>query len=378
MAFAGLFSIAVLGCALGSWLKRVAARSKRKTLQGVEKLTLEAARGRLGGILRSRNTRLRRDSMMMLALEGPTDVIHCHDLGSLPIGAAIKRSTGATLVWDAHEIYEEVAQGDASYAAHCRELLRQYQRDVDHFITINDSIAGFYRANYPALPPAIIVKNAAPYTPHIEYDGRMHDACHIPRTQKIALYQGGFAEKRGLRLLVQAAEFLNPDWTLVMMGWGKLEAELREMGDHINANLPGRPAPAVAFLPAANHAELVYWTAGGTVGLIPYENVGLNHLFCTPNKLWEYPAAGVPILCSPLVELSKAVYENGIGWLLPDVAAPRAIATTINGLTTQALKDASRACEAYMRRDNWAIYGARVVELYENVGNQLSRNVAAA
>lgn len=163
-----------------------------------------------------------------------------------------------------------------------------------------------------------------------------------------------------------------------MMGWGKLEAELREMGDHINANLPGRPAPAVAFLPAANHAELVYWTAGGTVGLIPYENVGLNHLFCTPNKLWEYPAAGVPILCSPLVELSKAVYENGIGWLLPDVAAPRAIATTINGLTTQALKDASRACEVYMRRDNWAIYGARVVELYENVGNQLSRNVAAA
>lgn len=81
MAFAGLFSIAVLGCALGSWLKRVAARSKRKTLQGVEKLTLEAARGRLGGILRSRNTRLRRESMMMLALEGPTDVIHCHDLG---------------------------------------------------------------------------------------------------------------------------------------------------------------------------------------------------------------------------------------------------------------------------------------------------------
>lgn len=378
LAFTSLFIFAILGCALGYWFHRMAAKFRRQTLTGLEGRLFEAVRAKLITSFRPLYTKMRRRGMTRLALQGPTDIVHCHDLWSLPVGAAIKHRTGALLVWDAHEIYEEVAQGDATHADQCRKLLRQYQGDVDHFITINESIAEFYKTHYPSLPEAIIVKNATPYTPRVEYDGRMHDASHLPRTQKIALYQGVFAEKRGLRLLVQAAEHLNPDWTLVMMGWGKLEAELKAMGERINATRRDRPAPAVVFLPAAKHSELVYWTAGGTVGLIPYENVGLNHLYCTPNKLWEYPAARVPILCSPLVELTKTVQANGIGWLLPDSTDARAIAVTINGLTQKALKDASLACEAFIQRDNWAIYSARIVGLYKDMEKRLTKNLAPA
>src|SRR5690606_40601034 len=63
------------------------------------------------------------------------------------------------------------------------------------------------------------------------------------------------------------------------------------------------------------------------------ENVGLNHLYCTPNKLWEYPAAGVPILCSPLVEMTKIVQQYDTGWLLPEPAQPNTISQIINGLS---------------------------------------------
>src|SRR5690606_25627769 len=119
------------------------------------------------------------------------DVVHCHDLQALPIGAALKRKLGLRLVWDGDEMYEEVAEGRAKYAKICRATLKKYQEEVDRFITINESIADFYAKNYPKLPPATIVKNATYYNPGVRDDGRLHAAADLPRMQKIALYQGG-------------------------------------------------------------------------------------------------------------------------------------------------------------------------------------------
>jgi hypothetical protein len=48
-------------------------------------------------------------------------------------------------------------------------------------------------------------------------------------------------------------------------------------------------------------------TAGADVGVIPYRNVGLNNFFTSPNKLFEYCAAGVPVAASRFPELSKVV-----------------------------------------------------------------------
>jgi len=312
-------------------------------------------------------TKIKRQCLIDAASLGKPDVIHCHDLWALPVGAAVKKKTGAVLVWDAHEIYEEVAQGNEEHARMCRALMRAHEKDVDEFITINDSIAAFYLEKYPRLPKATIIKNATLYSRRVIYDGRLHEAAGLPGTQKITLYQGGFAEKRGLRLLISMAAYLDPDWTLVMMGWGKLEAELKESAAAILSETAGRSVPAIVFLPPARQDELLYWTAGGTVGLIPYENIGLNHLYCTPNKLWEYPAAGVPILCSPLVEMTKSVEENGTGWTLPEEPDPKAIASIINNLASGTIEQARAACYAYIEEDNWSKYGKRLVQLYERL-----------
>ena len=316
--------------------------------------------------------RLRHKMMVDAVISDAPDIIHCHDMWTLPAGVAAKRQTGAQLVWDAHEIYEEVAQGSPEHAQLCRKILRRSQRHIDGFITINDSIAAFYATHYKELPPAIIIKNATVPQPPVQYDGRLHHASGIPETQKIVLYQGGFSEKRGLRALVAASAHLSDDWTLVMMGWGKLEAELKEIGGRINDRAGTRANPAVCFIPAAAQVELAQWSAGGTVGLIPYENVGLNHLYCTPNKLWEYPAAGVPILCSPLVEMSLVIRAHGIGWTLPEDASPEQIAAVINQLDPSALSQARAACRTYIESDNWNTYESRLFDLYERLNVKIA------
>ena len=298
----------------------------------------------------------------VLAEERPV-IVHAHDLTALPLAATYAAKTGVKLIFDAHEIYDHLAQSEDDMAELNSLLLSKYAGAVNRFITINDSIARYYRNNYPSLPPAVVVKNAAKPAEPVDYDGRLHDVAELPRDRRIVIYQGGYAAKRGLIQLLMSAEYLNPEWTLVYMGWGRLEDELLRVADALKLKNPAL-SEKIRFVPKVKQDELPYWTAGATVGAIPYENTGLNHWFCNPNKLWEYPNAGVPIIASPFPEMSAIINTYELGWYLPDPLNPKAIADVINGLTEEQLATASANCRRFMESDNWGVYAARLKTLY--------------
>ena len=293
----------------------------------------------------------------------PPDAVHLHDHIALMAAKSIKSEYNCPVVWDAHEIYEDLANAKPEISATIKLIVRTHVPDVDRFVTINNSIARFYADNYQSLTSATIVKNAAVFSEVPEYDGRLHEASGLPRDQRILLFQGGLAPHRGLTQLVEAAGRFNDNWTLVLMGWGALEQELR---DRIEL-LPKREVPSVVMIPGVPHAELQDWTAGACLGAIPYENISLNHLYCTPNKLWEYPAAGVPILCTDLVEMGQVIREHEIGFLLPRSFSSDDIANAVNALSAEDLARAAQNCRSFIEDDNWEVYGARLVSLYQEL-----------
>lgn len=290
------------------------------------------------------------------------DVVHCHDVHTLPIGALAKNKHDCKVVYDAHEIYEDLAQGTSGLRRRNKYLHSKYTPCVDAFITINESIAKWYRKHYPSLPEATIVMNAAERADHIDHDGRLHRAAGLPNDTKILLYQGGYSAKRGLERLIQSAEYLPADWKIVMMGWGNLEPHLRSLAAQISERLDG--AAPVKFIPPADQRDLVNWTAGATIGIIPYDNVGLNHLYCTPNKLWEYPNAGVPVLVSSLPEMRKLVENYKYGWLLDGGSDPHSLAVQLANLSDGDIDKARSACSEFMKHESWEKYGKRLVSLY--------------
>ncbi|AXV06417.1 glycosyl transferase, group 1 family protein [Euzebya pacifica] len=148
----------------------------------------------------------------------------------------------------------------------------------------------------------------------------------------------------------------------MMMGWGSYEPELLRIADEVD---PDRRH--VRFIPGAPHAELREWTAGASLGVIPYENVCLNHWFCSPNKLWEYPTAGVPILASPYPVLRDIVIGNEIGVLLDDPATPQGIANAVAALKPEALETMRCNAAEFIEQDNWAKYEARLLSLYDSL-----------
>ena len=295
------------------------------------------------------------------------EVVHIHDHVALTAAGQYKEAFDCAIVWDAHEIYEDLA-GLEDVRRHVNpRIIRDNVDHIDAFITLNESIARFYAESYPALSPAVLLPNAVERTAQTQYDGRLHDAAGLAPDQRILLFQGGFSPHRGIHALLEASRLLDERWSLVFMGWGRLEKDIQDFiadGDRE----AGRAR--IAVVPGAPHDELLSWTAGASLGAIPYEDTGLNHRFCSPNKLWEYPAAGVPVLATDMPEMSRTITDWGIGLTIGRDLRPNEIAEAVNTLGEEELEQLRTRCAAFATGDAWQTYEPRLIDMYEKLAQR--------
>ena len=120
--------------------------------------------------------------------------------------------------------------------------------------------------------------------------------------------------------------------------------------------------------------ELLDWVAGADVDVIPLQRSTLNHWLCTPNKLWESLAAGVPVVVSDFPAMRPIVLDDPGGALgaVCDPAAPASIAGAIRTIVASppaARAELRRRClEAAHERWNWEQESATLVGLYTDLG----------
>ncbi|KIX11554.1 glycosyltransferase [Dethiosulfatarculus sandiegensis] len=284
-------------------------------------------------------------------------ILHCHDVESLPVSFFVKKIKGCKVIYDAHEVYEELAGGDRISRLKFRLIHKLFLRYVDEFITINESIKNWYKINYPKLCPANVIMNAAEKKKIAPYDGRLHECVNLPKDTKIILYQGGYARHRGLKYLIRSASYLPSDWALVLMGSGAYGAEIRELNGKLgNKN--------VYFAPKAPQNELLDWTSGATLGVIPYRNVSLNHYYCTPNKIWEYSIASVPIIANKLFEIKNIISKYNNGWLLDMENSYTELSEFIINLNDKKYNSIRKGCSNFIASNNWEIYEQKLLSIY--------------
>jgi glycosyltransferase involved in cell wall biosynthesis len=311
--------------------------------------------------------RYRSREMTAVAIRLKPDIVHCHDCLTLPAGWKVKQALGIPLVYDAHEIYEAAASRMVGITDYYARIHKKYLRKVDGFITVNDSAALYYSHAYPGVPKPVVIRNAIMLSPSEPYDGRLHDAAGLSEDTRILLYQGGFSEGRGLPILVRSASMLPEGWSLVMMGWGPLAGQLKQIAAQA-AMRAGRDDDKVRFIPPAPQKELKSWTQGATLGIIPYEGKMLNHWIATPNKLWEYPGAGVPLVVQPFPEMRRVVATYHCGWTLPETLTASAIADLVASLSDEQIAQARLGCMRFIEADNWtARYEKRLLDLYASL-----------
>src|SRR5215475_9391683 len=237
------------------------------------------------------------------------DIIHAHDLPRLAVAVYAKQRLQLPLIYDAHELYPEIA----TLSRHQQQVLTRLEQRLvpmcSHIITVNPFLAAEMAKRYRIFPPTVIL-NAT--SRPAGFDAAQPWDCFrrcfaIPAEASIVLYQGWMSPTRGLQHLVRAMFDLDESMHLVLMGYGETRSELEQ----IVAEL--RLAERVHFKAAVPQAELLFWTASADAGIIPYPPIDLNNYYCSPNKLFEFIQACVPTIANDLPFLRQIVGGEGFG-----------------------------------------------------------------
>lgn len=299
-----------------------------------------------------------RKIMLPEALRRHADVVIAHDLPILPTALAAASHHGAKLVYDSHELYCE-QELEPRLQRMWSDIERRTIGACDAVITVNPSIARELERRY-GLKRVDVVQNADRADGPAPPKGRLfHRAFNLDAAAVVVLFQGGILAGRNLESLIDAMRFVAaPSIHLVLLGDGALAKELSQRA--VAAGVAGR----VHHHPAVAQADLLRYTASADVGIIPYQATCLNNLYCTPNKLFEFIAAAVPMLATDLPELRRLVAGNDIG-LMMDASSPRAIARALDGIvagTSNLAQLRLNVIEA-RRRLNWAEESKILVEI---------------
>jgi glycosyltransferase involved in cell wall biosynthesis len=303
-----------------------------------------------------------RKLMLPDALRRNADVVMAHDLPILPTAAATASHHGAKLVYDSHELYCE--QGfEPRLQRMWSELERRTIGACDAVITVNPSIARELENRY-RLTRVEVVQNAERADGPAPPKGRLfHAAFGLDAAAMVVLFQGGILAGRNLEALVDAMALVRtPALHLVFLGDGALAKELSHRAEA--AGVRGR----VHFHPAVTQGDLLRHTASADLGIIPYQATCLNNLYCTPNKLFEFIAAAVPVLATDLPELRRLIADNHIG-LLMDTSSPQAIAQAIDAVATDRAQLQQLRLDVIEARQrlNWAQESKILVDIFRRL-----------
>ncbi len=233
-------------------------------------------------------------------------VVMSIDLPLLPVAALHARQCGAKLVYDSHELYSE--QEFSTYEKRQWESIEEkFIHQCDAVITVNQSIATELQTRY-AIDLVHVIYNAINSTATIPKNKLFHQAFGLPSEHKILLFQGGLSKGRHLETLVHAMKYVNNHCVkLVILGDGQVRKALERQV--LSLGIKHR----VYFHPAVPQDQLLEYTQSADVGVIPYQAICLNNFYCTPNKLFEFIASGIPILGSNLPEINHIVLKNQLG-----------------------------------------------------------------
>ena len=286
-------------------------------------------------------------------------VFVANDLPMLPVATQLAEACGARLVYDSHELYSEQEFSD-SEKRRWAEIEAKYIGACDVVITVNQSIATELEQRY-GVSDVKVIYNAERTHQAPAVSRRLHEVFGLSADKKIVLLQGGLSAGRNLEILVDAMRCVqNSSVVLVVIGDGLLLYSLQKMVQQ--EGLTER----VYFHAAVPQNELLALTAAADAGVIPYQATCLNNHYCTPNKLFEFIAAGLPILATDLPEIRRLVEGQQIG-LVGDTGSPRKLAALMDDFFSDKKRFILWKSQVSVARQLicWEKEEKKLVEIYE-------------
>jgi len=248
-----------------------------------------------------------------------------NDLPTLYPAARISKKLKAKLIYDSHEIYlETLNQFFPKKTSKIKSIIikmilfimkttglifeRFYSKKVHHFITVNHSLAEYFKSKYDLDEVSIVMNFPSKDNSNLEkikIDYRQKYGW--AENDRIFIYQGILNEGRGLKLLIKAFNMTSELHKLVIIGDGVLKSHLQKLVSKNNLN------ERVKFIDKVSLNVLPNYTKAADYGVNLLEDFNLSKKLASPNKLFEYIHAEIPIICSSTPENNKVLNDFYVG-----------------------------------------------------------------
>jgi glycosyltransferase involved in cell wall biosynthesis len=312
------------------------------------------------GCLPGRVNRMLRTTGRVLAAARAleADVYHLHDPELIPIGLRLK-GLGHKVVFDAHEDVPAQLLGkpylgnvsgkmlSRSFSAYERYACRRLDGVVaatpfirDKFLQINPATVDVN--NFPLLR-----EFAAPAT----WSGKAAEVCYV----------GSISALRGIRELVRACALLRSQARLALAGSFAEPALATEV-----AAYPGwQRVDQHGHLDRDGVRRVMARAVAGLVTLHPV----VNYLDALPVKMFEYMAAGIPVIASRFPLWRDIVEGHGCG-VCVDPGDPVAIAAAIDHFVLHpelARRMGENGRRAVLEKYNWLPESRKLIAFYDQL-----------
>lgn len=284
------------------------------------------------------------------------DIIHANDLDALVPAFLASRKLKCKVIYDTHEIFLENnwVYSNYIYRIFWGFLESFIIKRVDAVVCVSNAAADYFKLHYNIKRP-LVITNCVSRINENSLSSTKNEGFEV-------LLHGQFYKGRGCDVMVEAANVTkSTDVKYALRGFGNMEKELRQYVEcHKLTN--------VIFYPPVKTWELIEEAAKSHVGVaitIPY---CLNFKLSISNKIFEYLAAGLPVIMSDIPEHRYLNDKYHFGLVLEE-NSPECLSEAVLKMYND--KDLYKKCTENARRIsreiNWENEFAKLLELEKSL-----------